>query len=190
MADRIGLAGLTVAMALERVRAALGEAGLDGARYTLARHYELSRHGLAVGTAFGSDVAAGLDELARWFGNAAIALGRIPRDVAGASEVRVWPHHFDIATLVSYPGGASTGAGLAPGDVYYGEPYFYVNAYPFPGTDRLTASLAGGGRWHTQEWIGAVLPGSYVTGDAAAQEAQVRAFLDSALEACRALVRG
>ena len=96
-----------------------------------------------------------------------------PIRASSLSEARLHAHYaaqFGTALGISY---------LTP-----------LNAYPCPGTDRLTASLAGGGRWHTQEWIGAVLPGSYVTGDAAAQEAQVRAFLDSALEVCRALVRG
>jgi len=39
-------------------------------------------------------------------------------------------------------------------------------------------------------WFGAVLPGSRLTSDAAGQEAQVRAFLNSAVEACTRLVTG
>ncbi len=188
--DVVALSGLTLEAALERVRAAIGSKGLDGARYTLERHYELPPHPVAAGAKFKIDNVGAFDELVGWFGNAAIALGRVACDVPGASEVRVWPHHFDMATLVSYDGGGSTGAGFGPGDTYYDEPYFYVNAYPSPRADRLTAELAGGGQWHTHEWIGAVLTGSQVTGDAAAQERQVRAFLDSALESCRELVGG
>ena len=188
--DELALDGLTIEAAFEQVRSAIGPRGLDGTRYTLARHYELPPHSLATGAQFGVDEAADFGEIGGWFGNAAIALGRIAHDTPGTSEVRVWPHHFDIGTLVSYGGGASTGAGLSPGDGYYDEPYFYVNAYPSPQVDRLTAQLAGGGQWHTHEWIGAVLPGSRVRGDAMAQEGQVRAFLDSALESCRALVSG
>ncbi|MEA3246770.1 MAG: hypothetical protein U9Q74_11505 [Gemmatimonadota bacterium] len=184
---KVALPGQAVAAAADRIRDALKSEGLDARRYTLDRHYELPPHPVAGGEAFRSDATA-LDELARWFGNAAIALGRVAREVNGASEVRVWPHHFDIATLVSHAGGKSNGLGLEPGDAYYGEPYFYVNASPQPRAEQATATLAGGGSWHTREWVGAVLPGSRVTGDARAQEAQVAAFLDSALAACRALV--
>lgn len=183
----VALPGLTIEAAAERIRASLGDEGFDAQRYTLDRHYDLPAHPLAGGAPFRADKAA-LDELARWFGNAAIALGRVAREAKGASEVRVWPHHFDIATLVSHPGGTANGVGLEPGDAYYAEPYYYVNASPQPRAEQATATLDGGGMWHTDEWVGAVLPGSRVSGDAAAQQAQVRAFLDSALAACRTMV--
>ena len=188
LTDQFPLGGLTFAAAGVRMGAALSSAGLDEGRYTLERHYELPVHAVATGGAFGTDDVAAFGELARWFANAAIALGRVAEEVPGATEVRVWPHHFDIATLVRYGGDASTGAGLEPGDGYYDEPYFYVNAHPQPSAERLSARLAGNGRWHTKDWIGAVLRGSDVTGNEAAQERQVNAFLDSALAACRGLV--
>src|SRR5581483_6315426 len=159
--QQIALPGLTIATVTERIRATLDDEGFDATRYTLDRHYELPAHPLANGAAFRADAVA-LDELARWFNNAAIALGRVAREVQGASAVRVWPHHFDIATLVSYGDDKFNGLGLEPGDGYYAEPYFYVNASPQPRADQATAPLAGGGAWHTNESIGAVLPGSRV----------------------------
>ena len=95
-----------------------------------------------------------------------------------------------IATLITLGGGRTCGAGLAPGDQYYDEPYFYVNAYPQPRAEQLTDALSGDGAWHAHEWVGAVLPGSRIAGDAATQRAQVQAFLDSALAACRRLAAG
>ncbi|WP_411282183.1 hypothetical protein [Gemmatimonas sp.] len=80
--------------------------------------------------------------------------------------------------------------GLVSGDTHYDEPHLYLNAHPQPRAEQLTATLAGGGHWHTREWIGAVLPGSRVQGDATAQAAPVYAFLASGLAACRALVGG
>jgi hypothetical protein len=74
-----------------------------------------------------------------------------------ASEVRCWPHHFDIATLIEVARGKTIGVGMEPGDVYYDEPYFYVNLHPRPAAPP-TALLGGHGTWHTHEWIGAVLP--------------------------------
>lgn len=184
----VPLHGATIDAAADQLRAALGVAGLDPARYTLKRHYELPAHAVAKGAAFDATDRFAFEELSRWFANAAIALGRVAREVSGASDVRVWPHHFDIATLVTHANGASNGAGLEPGDAYFAEPYFYVNTSPQPRVEQLTAKIGGGGRWHTRDWIGAVLPGSRVTGDVLAQQAQVRDFIDSALAASRRLV--
>jgi len=183
----IPLDGVTIAEATEALCAALAAEGLDPDRFSLARHYEIPTHPVATGAAFSADSDA-LEQLSRWFANASRELNRIATTVPGASEVRLWPHHFDIATLVTIGPNASTGAGMVGGDGYYDEPYFYVNAHPQPRADQLIDSLAGGGTWHTHEWIGAVLPGSRVAGDAAAQQAQVRAYLDAGLAACRALV--
>lgn len=184
----IPLHAITTASATDLLRRALAAEGLDPARFTLARHYDLPGHAVLSGAPYNTTHAIAFQQLAQWFGNAAVELERVARAVPGASDVRLWPHHFDIAVLVTVGPGASTGAGLAPGDSYYGEPYFYVNAHPEPQIAQLTDPLAGGGSWHTHEWIGAVLPGSRVTGDAAAQQAQVRAYLDVSLAACRKLV--
>lgn len=206
----IRLPGLTIMRAADALQVALGNAGLDATRYHLARHYEIPGHAVASGAPFDGTDTAALQELAHAFGNASIALERARARInahagntdsdhdasdtvasaAVASNARLWPHHFDLATLVQVGAVASTGAGMAGGDQYYDEPYYYVNAYPRPRTDRLTASLAGDGSWHTFEWIGAVLPASRLRGDAVAQERQVDAFLESALAACRALVTG
>lgn len=190
VAANIPLHAKTIEGATAELAKAFGAAGLDASRYTLKRHYELPAHPIAAGGKFNASDTGAFQELARWLGNASVALERIAATVPGASDVRLWPHHFDIATLVTFSADASTGAGLEMGDQYYDEPYFYVNARPEPKREQLPAKLAGNGSWHTHEWIGAVLPGSRVSGEAPAQEAQVRAFLDSALDACRKLVGG
>ena len=184
------LDGLTIAAAADATLAQLSDEGLDTTKFTLTRHFDIPAHPVARGAAFDATDQAAFAEISGWFRNADLELQRIAKDVPGATAVRVWPHHFDIATLVTIGAGASTGVGMVPGDGYYDEPYFYVNAYPQPQIDQLTDALAGDGSWHTREWIGAVLPGSRVSGDAAAQQAQVRAFLDASLKACRALVVG
>ena len=78
------------------------------------------------------------------------------------------------------------GVGQSPGDDSYAEPYWYAGPYPFPPVNDLP-QLAGGGHWHTEGWVGAVLPASdYI--DAPDQRAQVGAFIDSAVAACRKLL--
>lgn len=186
--ESFALHGLTMRAAVDRLTSLLAAAGLDGSRYTQRRHYEIPPHPVAEGGAFDASAAAELEQLSRWYANAATLLTRIASEVAGASEVRTWPHHFDIATLVTVAPGRTNGAGLSPGDGYYDEPYFYVNASPAPSPSQLTAVLAGGGAWHTHEWIGAVLPGSRLGAAAHGQLAQAREFVTSALAAGRALV--
>lgn len=183
------LTGRTLEDGAAWIRERLAAARLDRSRYTLARHYEIPPHAVASGAAFDADAAA-LDELARWFGNAAALFERLRAGNPTASEVRCWPHHFDIATLMTIAPGRTVGVGLEPGDAYYDEPYFYVNMHPSPRADALTTQPPGGGSWHTREWIGAVLPGSRLVEGAHAQEGQARAFLDGAIRLATELVRG
>jgi hypothetical protein len=189
-AATLPLHGRTISAATDDIRAALADYGLDGARYTLQRHFEIPRHAVDDGAPFDTSRGQAFAEVAAWYELASATLEAIAAATPGASEVRTWPHHFDIATLVAVAPGRTTGAGMSPGDQSYGEPYFYVNAYPAPTVDRLTIILEGGGHWHTSGWTGAVLPGSRLTSDVAGQPDQVRAFLDSALAACRSLVLG
>jgi hypothetical protein len=63
-----------------------------------------------------------------------------------------------------------------------------VSPYPYPNTARLPA-LAGDGFWHTQHWVGAVLPASRLVEGSADQQQQVEAFLNSALSASIALLK-
>jgi hypothetical protein len=56
---------------------------------------------------------------------------------------------------------------------------------PSPKPEAGKAPLGGGGTWHTQDWVGAVLPGSRVSDEDAG--AQIAAFLTSAVAACRSI---
>ncbi|MGH7617774.1 MAG: hypothetical protein ACREPM_11135 [Gemmatimonadaceae bacterium] len=180
------LDGETIASATAWLRARLTESGTDGRRYTLTRHYSIPRHPVADGAAFDASDRAKFGQLSRWFACAAEELGSV-RAANAASDVRCWPHHFDIGTLIDAGDGKSIGVGLEPGDVYYDEPYFYVNMHPQPKADALSAVLEGKGIWHTHEWIGAVLPGSRVlAGDG--QRTQIDAFIRSAVGAARRLI--
>ena len=184
----IPLHGRTIDDAANWIRERIADSGADASRFTLARHYTIPHHAVDDGAAFDAGDRSSFEQLAAWFELAASSLARVRAGKQG-SEIRCWPHHFDIATLITVAPGRTVGVGLEPGDVYYDEPYFYVNMHPAPPNDALTASLGGAGFWHTHEWIGAVLPGSRIDGASPARE-QVDAFLDSAIGACRALVEG
>jgi hypothetical protein len=153
---------------------------------------ELPPHPVGSGEPFSRSGADACAEIARYYANADLLLRRIAERHPSASPVRCWPHHFDIATLIVLDPQAdpeksrSIGVGLSPGDGSYDEPYFYVLPWPAP-KDRALPDLAGGGRWHTEGWIGAVLPASEFT-TIADQGRNVEVFLESAVAACGELL--
>ncbi len=181
------LGGHNIDDAATWIRARLSELGVDGRLYTLTRHYVIPPHPVADGAPFDAGDRKRLEQLSRWFACASEALESLRRATPGASDVRCWPHHFDIATLIDLGSGRSIGAGLEPGDVYYDEPYFYVNMHPQPPKPATSMPLEGNGTWHTNEWIGAVLLGSRLSvGEG--QRVQVDSFLRSAVRAARSVV--
>jgi len=182
------LHGHTITDATEWVRSQIKLLGADPMRYSLRRPYDIPPHEVAIGESFDASAPSHFEELSKWFSNAAALLGSIVRRTRRASGVRCWPHHFDMTTVISIDADRTMGIGMEPGDDYYDEPYFYLNMDPQPAANRVvTRPLWGEGRWHTNEWVGAVLPGSRL-GPASAQERQVREFIDSAAAACRALL--
>jgi hypothetical protein len=183
---RYRLHGSTIVEAKQWIRAQVASLGIDAARYTLKRRYEIPRHPVAMGDSFDASDNSSFEQLSKWFANGASILGSLGRSIH-AGEVRCWPHHFDIATLIQVGRRRTIGVGLEPGDNYYDEPYFYVNMRPQPpAAQARSRPLWGHGTWHTSEWVGAVLPGSRLE-RASAQEQQVREFVDSAVSACRAM---
>jgi hypothetical protein len=182
------LDGRTVDDAAGWIRGQVAEYGLDGARYTLKRHYEIPSHPVDTGAAFRATTPALFEQLAIWYSNSAAALEAIVSATPGASPIRCWPHHFDIATLIEVAPGNAINLGMDPGDDYWREPYFYASMSPPPDAAAPRAELAGNGLWHTRDWIGAVLPASRI--DSANQQAQVDAFIRSAMSACQGLLLG
>lgn len=130
--------------------------------------------------------------LARWFADGDAQLRPLAASWPGAAPVRVWPHHFDIGSVLPLGDGhgedaPSIGAGLSPGDDGIPEPYLYVTPWPAPPADALP-SLPAGGRWHREGWTGAVLTGGEIVaaGEGTAQAEAARAFLAGMVEALRA----
>ena len=183
------LASRTVEEANDWLGAVTAEAGLDQARLTSAKHYTIPGHPVASGAPFSGEIGNGLAELSKYWSNAGVVLDELVRATEGASPVRTWPHHFDMASLIALPGAGpqrTIGVGQSPGDESYPEPYWYVGPYPYPSTSNLPP-LAGAGHWHTKGWVGAALPASAYAA-AADQPGQVAAFIDSAVAACRQLL--
>ncbi|MGH7603628.1 MAG: hypothetical protein ACRENK_06475 [Gemmatimonadaceae bacterium] len=182
------LHGRTIVEATQWIRTHIAAFGLDSTRYTLKRHFDIPIHTVDDGDAFDASDKSGFEELSSWLANGASLLNSISRSIHEASEVRCWPHHFDIATIIQATPNRTIGIGLDPGDNYYDEPYFYVNMNPQPSAAQAKQRpLWGRGAWHTRRWVGAVLTGSRI-GAASEQERHAREFIDSAVSACRGLI--
>ena len=181
--DELALEGRNIAEAFEWVT-------IHGsvAQPMTLRDYEMPAHPVADGAAFAAIDATEYDAIARWYHAAHDVFEDIERGHPGASEPRCWPHHFDIATLITIDAAAdpheatSIGVGMSPGDSSYEQPYWYVNPWPRP-KDQPLPALAAGGHWHTAGWFGAVLSHPSPADD-------VRAFLVSAMAHARTLIGG
>lgn len=70
------------------------------------------------------------------------ALSAVCADTPNASPIRLWPHHFDMATLISHGGARSVGLGLAVADDLVDAPYFYTAPWPAPPRNALSDAPA------------------------------------------------
>ena len=162
--------------------------------------YELPAEVIRVQRLGHAGATEGLPALASWFDlihsilvpfMSDIPGGDRPADPRGTgprglspSPIRCWPHHFDLATFVSVTSaateGAGVGIGLSPGDENYAQPYIYVNAWPHLADDGLP-DIPAPGRWHTDEFVGAVATGEEILEFEAPCEA-VEHFIRSAFD--------
>jgi len=169
----------------------LGSLGLDARSLDKPPPYKIPPHKVASGSAYS---VGGIDEilreLAAWYSNANRSIGRIAEAMRKnnfqVSAVRCWPHHFDLATLITVAAAKETvesirsiGIGLSPGDEHYAEPYFYVTPWPYPEPSKLPP-LPEIGRWHTQNFTAAVLPAHRILA-ASGRQTETEQFLAEAM---------
>ena len=184
-ASQFALSGRTLSEAFRWLE---GELKMNPQTLRLPEH-DLPNHALSSDGRF--EASDALTELARWYHNAAQAIGALVGSRTDASPLRCWPHHFDLATLVTLkpdpdPESARTvGVGMTPGDGSYPDPYFYVTPWPYP-DDRLSVpALATDGHWHRDGWFGAVLTGQDLSrGNSIDQQKRLSAFVSEATRVC------
>jgi hypothetical protein len=193
LAHRRELGGLTKGAARAWLEEKALELAAPGARLGFEAPYAMPAHPVDAGERFALPGDGSLAEVARWFADAEGLLCEMVAPWPGAAPVRVWPHHFDVGSVLPLGTGGSDearsiGVGLSPGDDGIPEPYFYVTPWPPPEAGESLPDLAAPGRWHREGWTGAVLTGADVVaaGDAEAQAARSSAFLTGALTALRA----
>lgn len=187
--SRLDLDGQTLEQAYRWLEGALTEQ-LSRPVDLVRERYEIPAHPVGEGAVFLGANRGAFGALRRWFRNADGVLREVTDHDDGASEVRIWPHHFDAGALILLaPGGdpetsPSIGIGMVPGDDYYPGPYFYVNPYPRPD---VLPDWPGPGHWHTANWAGLVLTMTDIlgAGDASKQHTYTAAFLLDAIRVLR-----
>ena len=190
----LALPGRTLEDAYRWVAQGLGS--LFSARVEIARpEYEIPAHPVGDGAPFSDQLGPALTAFEALYGGAAGTLAELASRERAASPVRCWPHHFDLATLLTVrpqsgdQPAQTVGVGLAPMGGGYDTWYWYVSPWPVPQVDSLV-ELEGPGRWHTRGWVGAVLTGEEIVREAHEDDgrALVREFLDRSVPAAKALL--
>ena len=184
-ASRFPLAGRTLADALQW---AARELGVDA---LAVRDYDMPDHEVASGGVFRapSDESA---EVGRYFAAASATLTAIAADDPRATEVAIWPHHFDVGAIVFVGEGdlhkaPQIGIGMSPGDGTIAEPYFYVTPWPIADGARAGDLLAG--KWQTDGFTGVVLPATEIVAMPPGERGErVSAALRHAVTDCERLI--
>lgn len=190
--EEFTLIGRTQDEAIVWIKEQLGKTGFDPEQYKFEWPYEIPEYPQAKGEPFTMSNRGMFLELAINFGNADQYLQQVHAFVRGASRVRIWPHHFDIATLITYPdaGGDANktrqvNLGMSPGDDTIEEPYYYATPYPHPELSSINFSvLPARGYWNKEPFLGCVLKGSDFGHTAIEQMDQLKSFLEAAHDAC------
>ena len=169
------------------VRKFLEGSGLDSNRLQMALPYDAE---LAETVPNSSKLER--EELKRYFENFDALLGEKLADEPGASAVRTWPHHFDLAVLISIDqtgseNDRSIGVGFSPGDGSYAEPYLYITPWPYPDSSKLP-DAPHGLAWHTQGFTALIGTASDAFIGDTSRGAVVGRSLEEATRLCRRLL--
>ncbi|NJL49796.1 MAG: hypothetical protein HC929_23210 [Leptolyngbyaceae cyanobacterium SM2_5_2] len=184
----LSLVGQTMTQALHWHKTELAKLGIAAESLTLLDYSpdDFPDHPLAHGATFEMGEAAGREAVIAYYASTQPLLAKIVAANPAASPIYIWPHHFDMATLMTYPSATDAdirylGVGLSPGDQTYPEPYWYISPYPYPALDALPNLAVG--IWHTEHWVGAVLTASQVN-----DNATPATFLPTAVATCKKLL--
>ncbi|MDA0265704.1 MAG: hypothetical protein O2890_06045 [Cyanobacteria bacterium] len=129
--------GKTNAEAKTWLLAEAAQLRLDGDEFDAVSHSEIPDHPVAAGAPYDVEThAQAMAEFCNYYGNANLVLVSVREpylDIQpGPNEIPMWPHHFDIAVLVTLEDGVPETAKVFgfgfDGDASCEQPYFYT--YP------------------------------------------------------------
>ncbi|MBT3253755.1 MAG: hypothetical protein HN995_14675 [Candidatus Marinimicrobia bacterium] len=178
------LNGTTLKQVASDLQFFLEDHGLPKSVFTMERHFDLPNYPDNWSSPFDTSDQEAFDQLSSAYSNAYPLIKPIAHRDERAGSLLTWPHHFDMAILLSLGGEKSIGIGMSPGDTNYASPYYYVNVWPYPSEDQIIDLPLTFGKWHTEGWIGMVLPmNQIVKEDAlAVQKSMVITFLEQAIQ--------
>lgn len=179
----MNLNGVTLKQAATDLLFFLEDHGLPAGSFTMERHFELPDYPSRWETAFDVSDSGAFQSLSSSYSNAFQYIQDIAQSDPRASSILVWPHHFDLATLIDLGAGKSIGIGISPGDDSYTAPYYYVNVWPYPSAEQVLELPLKQGQWHTAGWTGIVLTFEEIAAESneVQQFEMVKAFLKQAL---------
>ncbi len=165
----IPLDGWTKEQVIGNLQAELKRIHLNPALLRPVDQFTIPIHPVDKGLPFSKPSFEFLNEWTSYLNLTYDVLSEIQPRFAGASSIRVWPHHFDMGLYIPIAkdeAGSdiqSIGLGLAVPDAYVPEPYFYINHWsrePIKYPEHLP--LTRYGYWNTENWKGLVLTASAV----------------------------
>lgn len=178
------LDGMSVNEGLAWLKQSLSELSVKADHLSLDLPYEIENYDYSEVLVIDQQV---LQEYADLYQNTQNALQNVLTNWKEAYDIRCWPHHFDLATLIPLKTDSegeiskSIGIGLSPGDEGVEEPYVYVNIWPQVNLNILEKYSLPIGQWNKEGWSGAVLTYSQMLGSKN-QEGDYQSFIDFALQ--------
>lgn len=175
----------TLAEGIDWLKDEVSDLGLDPEKVALISYPEdFPDHPIAHGAKFDDSEPALREALANYYDATLPILETVRSHHPEASTVKIWPHHFDMATLIALPTpegeeARSIGVGFSPGDASFNEPYWYVTPWPYPPAEKLPA-LETKGTWQTKGWVGTTLTASEL-GEIEPNRENLEAFITSAI---------
>ncbi|MEN0063612.1 MAG: hypothetical protein AAGA48_15785 [Myxococcota bacterium] len=154
------LAGSTLMRARTWLQGVVAGLEIDD-RELVPAQYELPNHPAGEGHPLADLDEAVLKQFDEWFALSHNVLTGLRSQEPRASEVRCWPHHFDLATLITLDAdknpeeARSIGIGMTPGDGHIHQPYLYVAPWPRPANPTIVTLSRG--RWHVDGFVAAVM---------------------------------
>ncbi len=187
----ISLIGKTKKQGFNELKKNFSYLGVDTSSFTDELHYETPGNALDKGAVFTVKDEKYFLENTYYRHNARLVLNELVADMDYASEVKIWPHHFDTGSFISYAKNESgsvsqtIGLGLAISDGMVDEPYYYLSFW----SENVKSAPAGfktlkSGKWMMPDWNGAILPLSeFLKKDSANEQlALALAFFRQAME--------
>lgn len=158
--DHQPLDGMTMTQTMEWMKAKLEEQGKDINLYKWDLHYDIPVYPYDE-QPYQKPADEVLSDIAAYRTNANAILGNIAMKFDGASEVRIWPHHYDTGIYIPYEkdddGKDTKGifAGWNMADEHVDEPYYYITFFPYKQVKlHQLPALISKGYWHTKAFLG------------------------------------